>query len=70
MGHKSSLSTTSIMDRSSIITSKVSVVFKTKCESKCQNELFLKCHFSGDNILYVFITEIICQTFDEIIDDP
>ena len=26
----------------------VSVVFKTKCELKCQNELFLKYHFSGN----------------------
>ena len=37
----------------------VSVVFKTKRELKCQNELFLKYHFSGNTSLYVFITEII-----------
>ena len=37
----------------------VPVVFKTKCELKCQNELFLKYHFSGDTSFYVFITEII-----------
>ena len=48
----------------------VSVVFKTKRELKCQNELFLKYHFSGNTSLYVFIAEIIWQTFDPIIDDP
>ena len=37
----------------------VSVVFKTKRELKCQNELFLKYHFSGNTSVYVFITEII-----------
>ena len=37
----------------------VSVVFKTKRELKCPNELFLKFHFSGNTILYVFTTEII-----------
>ena len=37
----------------------VSVVFKTKHELKCQNELFKKKHFSGDTSVYVFITEII-----------
>ena len=57
---------------SSIFTSKVSeiisvmetqtqfsVVFKMKCELKCQNELFLKSHLSGITSIYVFITEII-----------
>ena len=29
-----------------------SVVFKTKCELKCQNELFLKYHFSGNTSLH------------------
>ena len=37
----------------------VFVVFETKRELKCQNELFLKYHFSGNTSLYVFITEII-----------
>ena len=37
----------------------VSAVFKTKRELKCQNELFLKYHFSGNTSVYVFITEII-----------
>ena len=41
---------------------------KTKCESKCQNELILKYHFSGNTSVYVFITEIIWLTFDAIID--
>ena len=45
------------------------VVFKTKRELKCQNELFLKHHFSGNTSLYVFITEIIWWTFDKMIDD-
>ena len=48
----------------------VSVVFMTKCESKCQNELFLKYHFSENTSLYVFINQIICQTFDIMIDNP
>ena len=78
----SSLSTTSIMNcqllrqklsnnlSNEIINTGVSVVFKTKSELKCQNELFLKYHFSGNTSVYVFITEIIWQTFDVIIDDP
>jgi hypothetical protein len=37
----------------------VSVVMKTKNELKCQNELFLKHHFSGNNSIYAYITEII-----------
>ena len=37
----------------------VSVVFKTKRELKCQNELFLKYHFSGNTSVSFFITEII-----------
>ena len=40
------------------INTDVSVVFKTKRELKCQNELFLKNHFSGNTSVYVFITEI------------
>ena len=48
----------------------VSVVFKTKRGLKCQNELFLKYNFSENTSFYVFITEIIWQTFDVIIDDP
>ena len=47
----------------------VSVVFKTKHESKCQNELISKYHFSGNTSLYVFITENIWRTFDVIIED-
>ena len=39
-------------------------VFKKKCELKCQNELFLKYHFSGNTSISVFITEIIWLTFD------
>ena len=52
---------------SSIITSKVSqkisamktpvfvsVVFKTNRELKCQNELFLKYHFSGNTSVFLF----------------
>jgi hypothetical protein len=35
----------------------VSVVFKTKHESKYQNELISKYNFSGNTSLYVFITE-------------
>ena len=30
----------------------VSVVFKTECESKCQNELFLKYHLSGNTSIH------------------
>ena len=45
-------------------------VFKTKCELKCPNELFLNCHFSGNTSVSVFIIEIIWQNFDVIIDDP
>ena len=41
------------------INTDVSVVFKTKRELKCQNELFLKYNFSGNTSVYVFITEII-----------
>ena len=52
------------------INTDVFVVFKTKHESKCQNEPFLKCHFSGNTSLNVFITEKIWWTFDVIIDDP
>ena len=37
----------------------VFVVLKTKHELKCQNELFLKYHFSGNTSVFVFITEII-----------
>ena len=48
----------------------VSVVFKIKCELKCQNELSLEYYFSGNTSVYFFITEIIWQTFDVIIDDP
>ena len=44
--------------------------FKTKQDLKCQNELFLKYHFSGNTSVYVFITEIIWPTFDVIIDNP
>jgi hypothetical protein len=63
----SSLSTTSIMNcqllrqklsnnlSNEIINTGVSVVFKTKSELKCQNELFLKYHFSGNTSVYVFI---------------
>ena len=48
----------------------VSVVFNTKHELKCQNELFLKYHFSGNTSVSVFITKIIWQTFDIIVDNP
>ena len=41
------------------INTDVSVVFKTKHELKCQNEVFLKYHFSGNTSVSVFITEII-----------
>ena len=41
----------------------VSVAFTTK------HELFLKYNFYGNTSIYVFITEIIWQTFDIIIDD-
>ena len=51
------------------INTDVSVVFKTKCELKCQNELFLKYHLAGNTSFYVFITETIWWTFDVIIDD-
>ena len=44
--------------------------FKAKRELKCQNKLFLKCHFSGNTSVYVFIPEIIWQTFEGIIDNP
>ena len=37
----------------------VFVVFKIKHELKCQNELSLKYHFSGNTSLYVFITAIV-----------
>lgn len=70
-------STTSIMDcqlsRQKLVknmNSGVSVVFKTKSELKCQNELFLKYHFTGNTSVSGFITEIIWWTFDVIIDDP
>ena len=56
--------------RNENINSGVSVVFKTKHELRCQNELFLKYHFSGNTSLYVFITENILKTFDVITDDP
>ena len=46
----------------------VSIVFKTKCKSKCLNELLLKYHFSGNTTFYIFITKIIWRTFDVIID--
>ena len=48
----------------------VFVVFETKRELKCQNELFLKYHFSGNTSVFVFITEIFQPTFDVIIDYP
>ena len=48
----------------------VSVVVKTTRELKYQNELFSKRDFSGNTSVYDFITEIISQTFDVIIDDP
>ena len=41
------------------------VVFKSKYELKCQNELF-----SGNTECFLFITEIIWRTFDVIIDNP
>jgi len=41
------------------INTDVSVVFKTNRELKCQTELLLNYHFSGNTILYVFIAEII-----------
>ena len=41
------------------INTDVPVVFKTKRELKCQNELFLEYNFSGNISIYVFITEII-----------
>ena len=48
----------------------VFVVFKTKPEWKCQNELLLKYNFSGNTSFYLCITEIIWRTFDRIIDNP
>ena len=48
----------------------VSVVFKKKRELKCQNEPFLKYHYSGNTSLNVFITEIIWRAFDLTIDHP
>ena len=65
--HKTSHSTSSnnIM---SIISS--NNCLKTKRELKCQNELFLKYNFSGNISVFVFITEVISQTFDVIVDDP
>ena len=44
--------------------------FMIKRELKCQNELFLKCHLSGNTSNYVFIPELIWQTFGVIFDDP
>ena len=41
------------------INTDVSVVFKTKSESKCHNQQILKYHFSGNTNVFVFITEII-----------
>ena len=76
------VSSTSIMDRQLLrhkvcqiisvrkTNSGVFVLFKTKRELKCQNELFVKYHFYENTSYYVFITEIIWQTFDLIIDDP
>ena len=52
------------------INTDVSVVFKTNRELKCQTELLLNYHFSGNTILYVFIAEIIWRAFDVIVDDP
>ena len=46
------------------------VVYRTKRELKCQNKLFLKYNFSGNISLYVYITEIILQMFDVLIDNP
>ena len=37
----------------------VSVVFKTKHELKCPNELFLKYHLSENTSIYGFISEIV-----------
>ena len=54
--------------RNEKINTGVSVVFKTKHELKYQNEQFSKYHFSGNTIFYVFITEIILQTCNVIID--
>ena len=48
----------------------VFLLSREKCELKCQNELFLKYHFSGNTNVYVFINEIIWWTFDVIIDNP
>ena len=41
----------------------VSVVVKTKRELKCQNELFLKYHFSGNTSLSVLITDFFLKNF-------
>ena len=41
----------------------VSVVFKTKCESKCKNELFLKYLFPANTRNYVSLLRI----FDKIL---
>ena len=46
------------------------VVFNTKWELKCHNDFFLLYHFSGNTECFLFITEIIWQTFDIIIDNP
>ena len=66
--YQQSLSTMSNMDRqlsrqklvknlsNENINTGVPVVFKTKRELKCKNELFLMYHFSGNTSLYVFIT--------------
>ena len=48
----------------------ISVIFKTKRELKCQNELFLKYHLSGNTSFYVSITENMWRTFGVINDDP
>ena len=45
-------------------------MFQGKTWIKMPKYLFWKCHFSGNTSVYVFITEIIWQTFDVIIDDP
>ena len=48
----------------------VFVAFKTKRGLRCQNELFLLYHFSGNPECFVLITEIIWLTFYVIIDNP
>ena len=45
-------------------------LLSSRRELKYQNELFSKRDFSGNTSVYDFITEIISQTFDVIIDDP